>query len=192
MMRKYEKFLFFYSVVFLTIFIISYTVFYPSPINFLTGILIFPIIFYFWVRVTNPEKTTPLNCSIRFIFVLTLLSILGIGAYKYSLNNPKKENNIVIAESSPIQTSIATPIETPSSTPTTADITPFITPKIVVIGKDAIDVYSDPDASSKVVGKLNPNQDYLYTEKQLNWYKIITDDSIYGWVHADLVKEVNL
>jgi hypothetical protein len=77
-MKKFEKFLFFYSIVAITVFFISFGIFSPSPLNFVSGILLLPLIFYFWVRVTNPENITPERWSVRFLTATVLLILLGI------------------------------------------------------------------------------------------------------------------
>lgn len=77
-MKKFENFLFFYSIVAITVFLISFGIFSPKPLNFISGLLLLPLVFYYWIRLTNPENVSAERWSLRFLTALIILSLLGI------------------------------------------------------------------------------------------------------------------
>src|SRR5260221_11567215 len=184
-MQKWEKIFFFYSLTGITIFIISFGIFLPRPINLVTGILMLPIVLYFWIRVTNPEKTNPTYWSYRFIFILFALIFLGIGAYYLALRNPAPISKSTNKTESVINAT-AVPVITPGNT-----TTDLIIPKVKLIGNKSVDIHETSNDASKVVGTMLPGQAYLYTDKQSGWYKIMLGSSTFGWVDGTLVEVVN-
>jgi hypothetical protein len=87
-MKGAEKFLFYYSLLAITILFFTSVFFAPKPQNFISLILLIPLIIYFWIKTTSPSTTTPNFWSIRVLAVLLILSLLGI--ISYSLGVPKQ------------------------------------------------------------------------------------------------------
>jgi len=53
-----------------------------------------------------------------------------------------------------------------------------------------IEVYAEPKASSKIIGKAKSGDFYFYTQKENNWYKIEFSEGKYGWVQAQFLEEL--
>jgi len=88
-MRKLEKFLFFYSIIAITVFFITSAFFSPTPQNLISAILMFPLVFYFWIRLTNPDEVNVTKWSFRLLTIIIIISSLGIFGYWLGENKPK-------------------------------------------------------------------------------------------------------
>ncbi len=58
---------------------------------------------------------------------------------------------------------------------------------------ERIDVFSEPKASSKIIGEVVNNKTspiYFYTQKQPDWFKIEYKDGKFGWVQAQFLEEI--
>ena len=53
-----------------------------------------------------------------------------------------------------------------------------------------IDAHEEPAASSRIVGSIQKENTYPYSDKQGNWYLIKTDQGTTGWVFSSFVEEV--
>ena len=51
-------------------------------------------------------------------------------------------------------------------------------------------VYQEKDLSSKVVGKVQFGTDYVFLQKEKDWYFIGVGNNQQGWIESQLVKEV--
>src|SRR5258708_5158415 len=80
-MRKFEKYLFFYSLISITVFTITAGIFSPNPLNLLIALLQFPLVAYFWLRVTAPRDIPLEVWSFRLLTIITIVSGLGIFGY---------------------------------------------------------------------------------------------------------------
>lgn len=194
-MRSFEKFLFFYSIVATTTLFISLGLFYPNPLNFISGAILLPVIFYFWIRLTSPEAVGAELWSLRFIIAIAILTALGTAGYRLSqLKPPPPVQKVIVEAPSPT----ATPA-VKSATASGESITDLIlgspTPiaLLEITGKagiKTIDVYQNPSLTSKKVGSLDGTANYLYLDKQNGWYKVVISDSLAGWVSQNQVQEV--
>lgn len=207
-MRKFEKFLFFYSIAAITALSIAFGVFSPNPLNLISGILLTPLVLYFWLRLTSPQGIEADVWSVRFIIALILLS--GIGIYGFYLSKyiePSKEESVLKAQlAEALRKNEELAQKTPKPTPTmeakvegesVADLI-FETPKASV-GSSRIAlksnlasafVYKDKDAGSMKVGSIVKEITYPFIEKSGGWYKIVADAKTTGWVSASDVSEV--
>jgi hypothetical protein len=194
-MKKFEKFLFFYSIVAVTALFISLGVFSPGSLSLISGTILLPIVFYFWIRFTSPEAVDAEKWSLRFLISIVVLSALGILGYRLSQIKPSTPPQNTNVESTTLPT--PTPTVSKNSTAsgeTVADLlseTPI--PLQEITGKPGvkvIDVYQDPLPASKKIDSLDGTAKYLYLEKQRNWYKIVLTESMSGWVSASQVVEV--
>lgn len=52
-----------------------------------------------------------------------------------------------------------------------------------------VDVFEQKNSSSKIIGQLDFGAVYPYLQKEGNYYYIGVTDTIYGWVHAQFLKE---
>jgi hypothetical protein len=77
-MKKLEKILFVYSIVAITFVFITSGIFTPSPQSLISSMLLFPILAFFWIRVTNPQEVNVAKWSLRLVIVVILISALGI------------------------------------------------------------------------------------------------------------------
>lgn len=218
-MRKFEKFLFFYGIVTITILFISFGLTYPKPINFISVALLLPIIFYFWLKLTGPEATTSGIWSVRFLAVITILSIIGIythviagrmdtnyvDALKTQLSQAEKKNEELLKSNNTIQNQLNSKKD--EQLPTTSDVkgesisdlifetpTPENTnPTHRITGKagvTTINVHSSASTSSPSIGTLDGNVKYPYIEKQQDWYKIVLSGTTTGWVNISQIQEL--
>lgn len=202
-MKGFEKFLFFYSILVVTVLLISFGLFEPSPLNFISTILLIPACFYFWVRLTNPQAVSAERWSFRFLTSLIILSLVGVGGFYFSKHFANGESQNV-----QLKQDLATPSAEPKTTKTpqptnggtkdesVTDLvfgTPSPIPLLEITGKPGvvtIDVYQSPIQASKKITSLDGSIKYLYLVKQNNWYNIILSGSQAGWVSASQVQEV--
>lgn len=219
-MKKFEKFLFFYSIIAITTLFVSFGVFSPKPLNLVSMILIVPIVFYFWIKLTTPEAVSADKWSIRFLTVLTLVSSLtifgyylavrGIGDMQKADQSRALEGKLADAEdlNKNLSATIAsisaelTKVKGANSFKTNVDglsvgdlildrPNPITTQEFTGrAGVKLIIVYDSPTASAKNIATLDGTQTYLYLEKQNDWYKVVLSGSNVGWVSASQVQEV--
>ena len=55
---------------------------------------------------------------------------------------------------------------------------------------ESIEVYAEPKASSKIIGKAKYGEIYFYTQKENNWYKAEFSEGKYGWIQAQFLEEI--
>jgi len=53
-----------------------------------------------------------------------------------------------------------------------------------------LEVYAEPRASAKIIGKAKYGEIYFYTQKENNWYKIEFNEGKYGWAQAQFLEEL--
>ena len=95
-MRGFEKFLFVYGIIAATAIGIGSFFFSPRPENFIGLVLLFPIIAYFWLRVTSPAQVPSSKWSLRLILVVFILVTLGI--FGFSLFRKAEEDRRLTQE----------------------------------------------------------------------------------------------
>jgi hypothetical protein len=199
-MAKFEKFLFFYSILAITVLLISFGLFEPTPLNFISVVLLAPACFYFWVRLTNPEKVSAEKWSLRFLISLTVLSALGIGSFyltKQSFIQPQEIETKETATPATVPIVTPTPQTSPKSKTQGESVTDLVfgtpIPLKEITGKagiKTIDVYESPIQASKKIANIDGSIKYLYLTKQGNWYNIVLSESEAGWVSTSQVQEV--
>lgn len=216
-MKKFEKFLFFYSIIASTIFFISFGLTSPTPLNFISGVLFLPVIFYFWIRLTSPQSVNADKWSLRFLVSIAILSSLGIFAYYLnSLKNPSSEitalKNMLseaqikneeisfkLADSLAKLEEVKNEKNSPSPAVSGESIADLIyeTPQGASTqrikakeGVSVIDVYQSPDPASKKIAGLESGVKYPYIEKDGSWYKVVVTSTTSGWVNSTQVQEV--
>ena len=54
----------------------------------------------------------------------------------------------------------------------------------------SVEVYAEPKASAKIIGKAKYGEIYFYTQKENNCYKIEFSEGNYGWVQAQFLEEL--
>lgn len=195
-MKSFEKLLFVYSIVAVTVIFICFGIFEPKPINLITSTLLIPIVFYFWVKLTGPEKSSPEIWSIRFLIVIIILCLMGIGTYYLKTNQKGPQEKIIIINATTVPSPITSakpspdPIK-PKTDESVTDIlygTPIPIPTTFLKTKGGIvNVYQDKLTTSKILYKLIPDQSYPYSQKLGAWYKVYISDSIEGWVESSSV-----
>lgn len=218
-MKKFEKFLFFYSILSVTIFFISFGAYSPSPLNFISGVMMLPTTFYFWIRLTGPDHTTADVWSVRFLISLAILALIGIfGFYLASKAMPQvktlntrivnlenqiskltEELDIKTAELGELKEKPATPSATVKGTATEE-----ITVADLVVGTPKpgsqritgnpgvakIDVYQSSTLNSTKIGTIETGITYPYITKENGMYKIVLTTEKTGWVSQNQVQEV--
>jgi hypothetical protein len=212
-MRKFEKFLFFYSILAVTVILISLGVFSPKPINLIVGLILSPIVFYFWIKLTSPDNISAERWSIRFLIVIAVLSLLGIYGFYLSKQASDGEPEIMAqlreqtdaneelkaklasmsAESSrKIDSSTDSTASGESVTDLVSEPTPIALQEIAAKpGVKKIDVYQDPLPAANKIGSLDGGSaKYLYMDRQNSWYKVVLSESQVGWVSQSQVEEV--
>lgn len=80
-MHGYQKWLFFYSFVALTVLLITSAIFLASPEKYFFPLLFFPVALFFWLKFTSPEAVSTSVWSIRLFLILIGLSALFLGSY---------------------------------------------------------------------------------------------------------------
>lgn len=88
-MRRFEKFLFFYSILTITLLFVSSVFFLDKPQNLINGALLIPLVFYFWLKLTSPDAVDAARWSLRFLIVITVLTGLGIFGFYLASSRPK-------------------------------------------------------------------------------------------------------
>ena len=53
-----------------------------------------------------------------------------------------------------------------------------------------LEVYSEPLASSKIVGVINYRDLYFFSQKLGNWYRIEFKENQFGWVQSQFLEEL--
>lgn len=190
----------------------------PSPLNLISGMLLLPVVFYFWIKLTSPQVVDADKWSIRFLLILGILSALGVfGFYlarsienspvETSLKNQLVEMQKKNEELSQKLEKYITPTQTPASKEkvkgvdiegeSIADLliesSPDPTGAQKIISKTGIkqvDVYQSPNTTSKKIGNLELNLNYPYLESVDGWYKVAVTSSTVGWVSNTQVQEV--
>lgn len=210
-MRKLERFLFGYSIIATTVFLITYGVTSPKPLNIISGILLLPITLYFWLRLTNPEGTSSEKWSVRFITVVVILSVLGLYAHqlieryeptanetilKSQLAEALRKNEELVKSTKNTGAS-PTPGSTQETGETVADV--LLDQETVESGGTRIalkadlqsaNIYSDKDTASKKLGSIMPGVTYPFMEKDREWYKVVATAGQSGWVRKSDVDEL--
>ncbi len=210
-MHKLEKFLFFYSIVAVTVFFISFGLFSPQPLNFISGVLLLPMLFYFWIKLTNPSGTNFERWSVRFIISLAVLSFLGIYGYKLAAQlDPSRYNSTLKSQLSEalrkneelVQKLNATnktpePLETPD--PEGETVADIIIGKVVEEGgtritlKQGVEsgyIYLDKNPNSQKLDTIIKGVNYPFIEKAEGWYKVAVSENKSGWVNSKDVNEL--
>jgi hypothetical protein len=99
-------------------------------------------------------------------------------------------------------TSSTVDILTPSSTPSTSTTTTstrdiFDTPRtgtwlrITTTETGYLNVRTTPSPSGALVKRVNPGDEFQYTEQQGEWYKITIDAKTSGWVSGKYVEKID-
>ena len=213
-MKKIEKILFVYSIVAVTVLLITFGIFEPKPINLISTILLSPILLYFWIRLTSPEKVSAEKWAFRFLISIAVFCLLGL--YGLQLLRQETGENVQLKSQLADQqlinetlkeenASISAQLDEAKKAPTQEEdargesITDLIygstepTNLKQITGKDnitTINVYEEPSASSDKIGSLDGTAKYIYLEKNGTWYNLILSDSLSGWVSANQVQEV--
>jgi len=79
-MKKFEKLLFIYSIAAVTAILITFGLYSPMPQNLISGLLLLPILLYFWLRMTNPQEVKVPRWSGRLLIIVVVLCALGVYA----------------------------------------------------------------------------------------------------------------
>lgn len=105
-MDSYQKFLFYYSLIVLTILLVISLFFIPQPQNFFALALFIPIPLYFWLKVTLAGEDDPYRWSLKTLSLLLVVGILGVFAFWLSGKNPTQSPEATSSEivSVPTQT----------------------------------------------------------------------------------------
>ncbi len=210
-MRKFEKILFVYSIVAITAFFIVTGFTSPSPQNFVTGILLLPLIAYFWLRLTSPVGTTVSIWSKRFFVSLAFLSFLGTLFYYFFYNNlipavanntkrDDKQNEVLLEEIQSLRMDLEklkaeeskeAPMALGSQSESFSDILyEALDAKLIAIkATSRVMVYEKPDTSSKVIGQLAIGREYETIGKTPDWF-VVKLGELEGWVNASEIREV--
>jgi hypothetical protein len=92
-MKSFEKFLFFYSIVAITVIFFTSAIFNRSPQNIISGLATLPLVLYFWLRLTSASSTTVSRWSLRFLVIIVVLCVLGIFTYFLSMGGKIKTSS---------------------------------------------------------------------------------------------------
>lgn len=108
-MRSYQKFLFYYSLIVLTILLVASLFFLPQPQSFFALALFVPIPLYFWFKFTLVGEDSPYRWSLKMFSLLLATGVLGIFAFWLVGQTPNQSSKTTLGESSPL------PIQTVTS-----------------------------------------------------------------------------
>ena len=196
-MNKFEKFLFFYSIIAVTSLFVSFGILSPKPLNLISLTILSPIIFYFWIRLTSPQSVSAEKWSLRLLLVIIVISGLGIFGY-YLTRIP-----VPVPQELPVRQATPSPTQTPptarEATKSGETIVDFLQDSPTPIplqeftgkpGVKSINVYASPSTSSNKISTLDPTQTYLYLLKKNGWYEIALSESEMGWVSDSQIQEV--
>src|SRR5476649_940141 len=85
--NRLEGGLFIYSIVISTVLLIAFGATAPNLTSILTVALLFPLVAYFWIRLTNPWATDADVWSFRFMMVIAVLIFAGIWSFHEAKKN---------------------------------------------------------------------------------------------------------
>lgn len=97
-----NTFLFFYSAVCVTVVFFASAFLNPSPLNFISGVALLPLLIYFWLKMTSASQVSSSKWSLRFILIIFLLSALGI--FSFSLRQKIVSTKKVMEEQVAVET----------------------------------------------------------------------------------------
>ena len=97
-MTKYERFLFYYSLVAISVILVVTLFFNPQPQNFFILAIFTPISLYFFLKVTISEANT-YKWSLKFLSILIVIGIMGVLAF-YLSQKPGQNSSPEVALSS--------------------------------------------------------------------------------------------
>ncbi len=83
--------MFFYSILAITTVFFASAFLNPTPLNFIAGIALFPLVIYFWLKMTSASHVSSGKWSLRFVLIIALLSALGIYAFSLGKKAPKPD-----------------------------------------------------------------------------------------------------
>jgi len=229
-MRKFEKYIFIYSAIAVTVFFLTSAFLSPTPQNFISGILILPIFLYFWLKLTSAQEVDLSKWSIRLLIIIVLISALAVYTYFLSLTKDKADKtefeNELSARSDELtqksselddckenaekcfqeldqtkeelikvkleQEITDSNIKSESLSGVLSEADEEIQGNIRVVPsiQSIVYVYEDAVIASEKIGELKKESEYPFTERAGNWYKIIFDNSLPGWVSANNVEAV--
>jgi len=213
-MKLLGQLLFYYSLIAMTILIAVSFFLLPKPQNIANTLLLAPVVLFFWIQVTNPNKVNASTWSARFVLVVFFLTSLGVFAYFLSIKNPTE----IIPSADPTLSEIKTYLEDSRkeneefrgrfeneisslknkidrvgsrvtlgvSTPPegSSDAAGQITPSDPNL--NVVPVYKSNSTESMVLGSIEYGDNYSFFGKRGDWY-LITD----GWVEASMVTVLN-
>lgn len=91
-MKKFEKILFFYSIVAITAIFLVNAAFSPNLQSLISAVILLPLVGYFWLRLTDPHKVSIENWTTRLIIVIVILTAFAFLAF-YKARSASGENN---------------------------------------------------------------------------------------------------
>jgi len=213
-MHKFEKFLFVYSIIAVTIFFISFGVFSPKPLNFISGVLLLPILIYFWLRFSSPQGVSAEIWSVRFLILVVTLSLIGIyGFHLFAQVDPTKYETALKSQLAEAlkkneelnqKINVATKTASPSAAPIDkvkgeSSVVDIISEQAVKAGGTRITlkqdvttayIYTEQALTSKKIDNIIKGVNYPFITKDGSWYKVIASDSRTGWVSSADVDEL--
>lgn len=90
-MRKFERFLFVWNIVVITVLLVLWGFKSPSLLNFISILFLLPSFFYFWIRLSSPESANfPYWTKRIVLLIIFLVSLILISAYAKSTNKQKE------------------------------------------------------------------------------------------------------
>lgn len=182
----------------------------------LGAILFIPVCFYFWISSSgltdeNPEKNFGKGITAYIVSVFCISAVLsGIGLYIYTSRLPEApipEVNVselnsrletLTGENAKLTQELADrnreleAIKSASTDYIPPDEDKKVLGFIKLTGKGLSgSIFKEKDASSEMVGTFTKDEILPYYEKSGNWYFVITDKLVSGWVYNLEVTETD-
>jgi hypothetical protein len=217
-MKKYSFFFFYYLLISLTTLLFGSIFFAPMPYKLIQTIILLPATAYLWLRFTSPESALENQWAGRLVVVVATLVLCGGGIYYLStdpdsiIHNQQVQTNddlkpYLESQIQDIKNQISTLKQTSKETPK-----PSVAPdpnktfevlseqdgptpqpaigKIKIAGSKDVNVYSETNKQSQILGVGLQGEIYNYAQKKNGWYQIDYDTINYGWISDSSIQEV--
>lgn len=94
-MQKFEKVLFFYSILVSVILFTGSFFIFPTPVSFFAMGLFLPITLYFIFKISLSNEENPYSWSLKFMITLITVSLLGLLSFYISKKQDQKREESI-------------------------------------------------------------------------------------------------
>jgi hypothetical protein len=92
-MKGFAKFLAFYSLIITTVLLVGSSFFLPTPQGYIIAASLVPMTIYFWITATDPASVSANKWSLRLVFSVIIIGVLGVFGYWLSEFAPQPQQS---------------------------------------------------------------------------------------------------